>query len=158
MIKSFVLRELLDGDHQSVREVYQDSIQSQGHIFYSKDQIQAWSSLAWLPGVLDRPLKEGKGLVCCQDKQIEAFAVRYPMNRIALLYCRGRSARCGHATALLDLVESQAKKEKITKLFTEASLFSCPLFLQCGWVIKSPEKLEIGGIEFERYLMEKRLF
>ena len=157
MTKNFELRELEVDDYVAVREVYQDSIESQGHLFYSKDQIQAWSSLAFLPGVLDRPLYEGKGWVSCQDKEIEAFAVRYPMNRLALLYCRGRSSRLGHATALLDLVEREAVQEEHIKLITEASLFSCPLLLRCGWLIQSQQTIQIADIEFERYLMEKTL-
>tara|TARA_Y100001968_G_scaffold219364_1_gene202121 strand:+ start:7988 stop:8464 length:477 start_codon:yes stop_codon:yes gene_type:complete len=157
MTKNFELRELLEDDHFVVRQVYQDSIESQGHLFYSKDQIQAWSSLAFLPGVLDRSLHEGKGWVSCQDKRIEAFAVRYPMNRLALLYCRGRSSRLGHATRLLDLVEREALHEQHIKLITEASLFSCPLLLCRGWLIQSKQTIQIADIEFDRYLMEKKL-
>ena len=156
-MKSFELRELVSTDHHLVREIYQDSIESQGSKYYSLEQICAWSSLAWLPGVLDRPLCEGRGWVSCHNQEIEAFAVRYPLDRLALLYCRGRSARCGHATALLHIVEQQARKEHQMKLVTEASLFSCSLLIRCGWVIKSPEKLKIGGVHFDRYLMEKQL-
>tara|TARA_B100000700_G_scaffold318614_1_gene412102 strand:+ start:252 stop:731 length:480 start_codon:yes stop_codon:yes gene_type:complete len=157
MSNNFELRELLAADYPLVKEVYQDSIESQGYIFYSKDQIQSWSALAYLPGVLDRPLSEGKGWVSCHNKQIEAFAVRYPMNRLALLYCRGRSSRRGHSTALLHVIETEAFKEGQSKLFTEASLFSCPLLVRCGWQIISLEKINIGGVGFDRYLMEKKL-
>ena len=157
MIKSFVLRELLDSDHLSVREVYQDSIQSQGHIFYSKDQIQAWSSLAWLPGVLDRPLSEGIGWISLEKKLVVAFAVRYPFDRLALLYCRGQYARRGHASLLLDQVEKEACDEGQTRLVTEASRFSYPLLLRRGWVLTAIEQIQIGGVSFERYLMERIL-
>ena len=156
-MENFYLRELLVSDHLAVRQVYQDSIESQGHIFYSQDQIQAWSALAWLPGVLDRSLDEGKGWVSCQKNEIEAFAVRYPMHRLALLYCRGRSARCGHATALLKLVERQARSDNQMLLVTEASSFSYPLLLRSGWVMQSSEIIKIAGVKFERYLMEKKL-
>ena len=57
-MKSFELRELVSTDHHLVREIYQDSIESQGSKYYSLEQICAWSSLAWLPGVLDRPLAD----------------------------------------------------------------------------------------------------
>tara|TARA_B100000700_G_C14788450_1_gene734647 strand:+ start:93 stop:566 length:474 start_codon:yes stop_codon:yes gene_type:complete len=156
-MKSFELRKLIDKDHHSVRQVYQDAIQSQGHILYTREQINAWSSLALLPGVLDRPLHEGQGWVSCHNQNIEAFAVRYPADRLALLYCRGRSARSGHATALINVVEQEARKEDQITLVAEASLFSFSLFLRCGWVLKSPEKIKIGGVLFQRYLMEKEL-
>nr|WP_269623546.1 GNAT family N-acetyltransferase [Prochlorococcus marinus] len=140
-----------------MREVYFDAIYSQGLSLYTKEQIKAWASLAWLPGVLDRPLKEGIGWLVCAENKVEAFAIRYPSNRLALLYCRGRSTRKGYATNLLFRVEMDAYNEGIKKIFTEASLFSYPLFLKSGWKKKYSEKILIAGVVFDRYRMEKSL-
>ena len=71
----------------ALREVYEDAIRTCGKSFYSQEQIEAWTSLAYLPGVLDKPLKYGVGWVSCVNNRIEAFALRYPNNRLALLYC-----------------------------------------------------------------------
>ena len=146
-------------DHSVVRQIYFDAVESQKDAFnlYSVDQIKAWSALAWLPGVLDRSLIEGNGWVSCESESIEAFAVRYPLNRLSLLYCRGRATRKGHATRLLRCLESDAFNSGQKILYTEASLFSYPLLLRCGWKFNTIEKLTIGGVFFERYLMEKQL-
>tara|TARA_Y100001968_G_C19434930_1_gene759108 strand:- start:2640 stop:3116 length:477 start_codon:yes stop_codon:yes gene_type:complete len=157
MKQVYEIRQLLDSDCSSLREVYQDAIQSQGLNLYNKDQIDAWSSLASLPGVLDKPLKEGKGWVSCEMGQVEAFAVRYPLNRLALLYCRGRSTRRGHATALLNRIEIDAKRDNQKQLFTEASLYSYPLLIRCGWISRSLEKITIAGVPFDRHIMEKTI-
>tara|TARA_Y100001968_G_C19062234_1_gene574315 strand:- start:86 stop:562 length:477 start_codon:yes stop_codon:yes gene_type:complete len=157
MKQFYEIRQLLDDDEHIVRDVYEDAIRSQGNYLYSNRQIEAWSSLARLPGLLDKPLKEGKGWVSCSKGLIEAFAVRYPENRLALLYCRGRSARRGHATALLKKVELDAQRDNQSLLFTEASLFSYPLLIRCGWNTKSLEKITIAAVSFERYLMEKKI-
>tara|TARA_Y100001968_G_scaffold205102_1_gene188349 strand:+ start:1249 stop:1629 length:381 start_codon:yes stop_codon:yes gene_type:complete len=125
---------------------------------YTEEQIQAWSALAYLPGVLDKPLKHGVGWVSCVDKKIEAFALKYPTNRLALLYCRGRSSRKGHATALLHQIEEDTCQERPINLKTEASLCSYPLLLRHGWRIIAPEEIQIGGVHFSRYLMEKTLY
>ena len=124
---------------------------------YSQAQIDAWSSLSFLPGVLDKPLQLGKCWVSCIDKEIEAFGVRYPSHRLALLYSRGRSFRQGHATALLQCIELEALHEGQTSLITEASLCSYKLLLRHGWRIIAPEEFQIGGVHFSRYLMEKTL-
>ncbi|WP_320663595.1 GNAT family N-acetyltransferase [Prochlorococcus sp. MIT 1223] len=155
MRPSFQLKPMSGEHHSTVREVYEDAIQSQGHCFYTKDQIQAWAGLAWLPGILEKPLTDGKGWVSIQNLSIEAFAVRYPMNRLALLYCRGRSSRKGLGTSLLKVIEDEARREGQTRLITEASSFSYPLFLKHGWVLETPEIIKIGGIPFTRYLMIK---
>ena len=141
-----------------LREVYEDAIRTCDKSLYSQEQIDAWSALAYLPGVLDKPLKNGFGWVSCVYKTIEAFALKYPHNRLALLYCRGRQSRQGHASALLHQIEEDTLKDRPINLKTEASLCSYQLLLRHGWKIISPEEIQIGGVHFSRYLMEKNLY
>ena len=142
----------------ALREVYADAIRTCDKSLYSQEQIEAWSALAYLPGILDKSMKEGVGWVSCVDKTIEAFALKYPQNRLALLYCRGRSSRQGHATALLHQIEEDTRQARPINLKTEASLCSYQLLLRHGWTIISPEEIQIGGVDFSRYLMEKNLY
>ena len=141
----------------ALREVYEDAIRTCDKSLYSQEQIEAWSALAYLPGILDKPLKQGVGWVSCVSNSIEAFALRYPNNRLALLYCRGRSSRQGHATALLHQIEKDTLKDRPINLKTEASLCSYQLLLRHGWTIIAPEEIQIGGVHFLRYLMGKTL-
>ena len=142
----------------ALREVYEDAIRTCDKSLYNQEQIEAWTALAYLPGILDKPLKEGVGWVSCINKTIEAFALRYPKNRLALLYCRGRSSRKGHARALLRQIEADTLTERPINLKTEASLCSYQLLLRHGWTIIAPEEIQIGGVNFSRYLMEKTLY
>mgnify|MGYP001198824280 CR=1 FL=1 len=123
------LRPCESSDEMTLREVYEDAIRTCDKSLYSKEQIEAWTALAYLPGILDKPLKDGVGWVSCVNNTIEAFALRYPNNRLALLYCRGRSSRQGHATALLHQIEADTLKERPINLETEASLCSYKLLL-----------------------------
>ena len=141
-----------------LREVYEDAIRTCDKSLYGQEKIEAWQALAYLPGILDKPLKQGVGWVSCVHQTIEAFALKYPHNRLALLYCRGRSSRQGHATALLNQIEVDTLTDKPITLKTEASLCSYQLLLRLGWTIISPEEIQIGGVHFSRYLMEKTLY
>jgi len=152
------LRPCESSDEMALREVYENAIRSCDQSLYSQEQIDAWSALAYLPGVLDKPLKYGCGWVSCVNKTIEAFALKYPHDRLALLYCRGRSSRQGHATALLHQIEEDTRNERPINLKTEASLCSYQLLLRYGWKIIAPEEIQIGGVHFSRYLMEKKLY
>ena len=78
------IHQISFSDHSLLREIYADAIISQGHEFYNKQQIDAWSSLAFLPGVLDKPLNEGTGWTSSENKEVAAFLIRYPLNRLAL--------------------------------------------------------------------------
>ena len=149
------LRLIKGSDHAAVRDVYADSIQSLAVDLYNKEQIDAWSSLACLPGLLDNTLNYGQGWLSFEKKEIAAFAVRYPKNRMALLYCRGRFSRRGHATLLVKRLEIDAQIDGCDELITEASLLSYRLLLNLGWIVIRPEKIKIGGVIFNRYLMRK---
>ena len=159
MFDNYQLKSLRSSDWLEVREVYVDAIQLQAGGLYTKAQIQAWSSLGFLPGVLDKALINGQGWISWSncDKEIVAFAIRYPLDRLALLYCRSRFTRQGHATALLKRIYVDAKQDGQDFLSTEASSFSMPLFLKLGWTLIKPQSIEIAGVSFERYLMKVKL-
>jgi GNAT superfamily N-acetyltransferase len=149
-----VLRLIVPADAVLLREIYADAIESQASELYSDQQVKSWAALAWLPGVLDQTLMEGSGWISGGDA---AFAIRYPPDRLALLYCRGRAARQGHGKALLDRIEADAMADGVTCLRTEASQFSRPLFERRGWRLIAPETITIAGVPFERYRMHKAL-
>ena len=149
-----VLRLIVPADAPLLREIYADAIESQAPQLYSDQQVQSWAALAWLPGVLDQTLREGSGWISGEEA---AFAIRYPQDRLALLYCRGRAARQGHAQALLDRIEADSMADGVTSLRTEASQFSRPLFERRGWRLIAPETITIAGVPFERYRMHKAL-
>ena len=150
-------RKLSKDDEFSIRKVYEDAVLSISLNQYTQDQINSWSALSWVPGVLDKTIKYGKGWGCFKDGELEAFSIRYPVSRLALIYCRGRSSREGIGSLLLQRIENDALNDKQILLETEASKISYGLFLKFGWKLKSYEKIKIGGIPFKRYLMQKYL-
>ena len=144
-------------DHDEVRSIYACAVREQAVASYSPEQVEAWASLALLPGVLDRTLNEGFGLVSPGANGLEAFAVLHPPERVALLYCRGRSARQGRGQQLLLALEAEAIQRGCRELRTEASQLSRPLFLRLGWQALEPEQILIAGVAFERYPLRKPL-
>ena len=148
------LRPIHSGDHQLLREIYADAIETQAALLYTPEQVRAWAALAWLPGVLDRTLREGHGWISGTDA---AFAIRDPRDRLSLLYCRGREARRGHGSALLAQIEDDARADGLERLRTEASQLSRPLLERRGWLVLASESITIGGGPFERYRMERLL-
>ena len=155
MVLSHDLRPLEKRDHSLARSIYADAIKSQAGTLYSFSQVEAWSALAWLPGILDESLNEGKGWVALNEGDIAAFALRYPDDRLALLYCRGRFSRKGYATSLVRHIEKEALNEGLGRLVTEASLLSYKLLLKLYWECLKIEHIQIAGIAFKRYKMEK---
>ena len=148
------LRELNSHDHDAVREVYREAALNADPATYSLAQRQAWAqqSVGLLRG------QTGPGLVSCDaEGRVEAFALRQPHDRIALLYCRPRSQRQGRCRQLLRALEHQARREGCTSLRSEASLLSQPLFASEGWRVSWQEELLIHGVLFRRFRVHKPL-
>ena len=149
------LRQINMQDQLELKKVYFDSIQSLDEKIYSKEQKRAWSSQAWDNSNFDKSIIKGKGWLLSEKGIIFAFATRYPKNRIALFYCKGKYQRKGCGSKLLNKLEVEAKKESLYSLSTEASLISYELFLKNKWEIIRKEKVIINNIFFERYKMTK---
>ena len=151
------LRQITIKDQLELKKVYFDSIQSLDEKIYSQDQKRAWSSQAWNNPNFDDSITLGKGWLLSKKGLIIAFATRYPTDRIALFYCKGKFQRKGCGSKLLHKLEDEAKKEGIDSLSTEASLISYELFLRNQWRIIRKEKVTINNISFERYKMIKNI-
>ena len=149
------LRQITIKDQLELKKIYFDSIQSLDEKIYSKEQKRAWSSQAWNNPNFDKSITQGKGWLISEKGIIIAFATRYPDNRIALFYCKGKLQRKGYGSRLLYKLEDEAKKEGLHSLSTEASLISYLLFLKNDWKTIRKEKVIINNIFFERYKMTK---
>ena len=149
------LRQITIKDQLDLKKVYFDSIQSLDEKIYSEEQKMAWSSQAWNNPNFDKSITRGKGWLLSYQDIIIAFATRYPSDRIALFYCKGKFQRKGYGSKLLHKIEDEAKKEGLNSLSTEASLISFGLFLKNEWKLVRKEKVIINNIFFERYKMTK---
>ena len=149
------LRQITIKDQLEIKKVYYDSIQSLDEKIYCQEQKRTWSSQAWDNPNFDKSISQGNGWLISEKGKIIAFTIRYPINRIALFYCKGKFQRKGFGSKLLRKLEDEAKKEDLDSLSTEASLISYKLFLKNGWEIIRKEKVTINNIFFERYKMIK---
>ena len=152
------IRRLMPTDHDAVIEVYREAVLNSTGALYTPAQQSAWASQA---EQLRPALRRGRGWLCehpgSHTNTIEAFALRDPEDRVALLYCRPRSQRQGHARRLLQTVEAEARREGCRTLRTEASWLSVQLFVAEGWQISWQEELQIAAVHFHRYRLHKRL-
>ena len=149
------LKRITKKDQLDLKRLYFNSIISIDEKIYTKEQKRAWASQAWDNKIFDLTINEGQGWLINKNKEVIAFASRYPKNRISLFYCKGDSQRKGYGTKLLLKLENEAKEEGLAYLSTEASLISYKLFLKNKWEIIRKEKINIKNIIFERYKMIK---
>jgi GNAT superfamily N-acetyltransferase len=151
-----VLRPLRPVDWPKVEEAYADAVRSLAAPYYSPEQIEAWARHPVLHPDVREALARGHGLVGCaptHPTSVEAFALLDPPDRLALLYCRGRSSRQGLATRLVRALEQHARSEGQSCLRTEASQLSRPLLERLGWTVEAQEEILFAGQPFVRWRM-----
>lgn len=160
MASDFPLRLLVAADLPELVDLYRDAVLSQTPGYYNDRQIQAWAHHAGREAGLAEALARGVGLASCAappQRTIEAFALLDPIDRLSLLYCRGRSSRQGRATALLAALERIAQERGCQRLRTEASQLSRPLLERLGWWMEAEEEVVFAGERFRRWRMIRDL-
>ena len=155
-----MIRQLTAEDDAQLIAVYRDAVVSQALGLYRDEQIEAWAHHAASDPAVLSAVRRGYGLVSCDaadPRVIEAFALLEPIDRLSLLYCRGRSCRQGRGRQLVEALERQARRHHCRRLRTEASQLSRPLLLRLGWRIEAEEELIFAGQPFQRWRMIKDL-
>lgn len=155
-----VIRRLTPTDEPQLIAVYRDAVLSQAVGLYETPQIDAWAHHAERHPDVSAALRRGYGLASCDAADagvIEAFALLDPIDRLSLLYCRGRSCRQGRGRQLVQALESEARRQHCRRLRTEASQLSRPLLQTLGWRIEAEEELLFAGERFRRWRMIKDL-
>jgi GNAT superfamily N-acetyltransferase len=155
-----VIRRLTAEDGPELISVYRDAVLSQAQGLYGPAQIEAWAHHAERHPEVRDGLQRGYGLASCDATDptvIEAFALLDPIDRLSLLYCRGRSCRQGRGRQLVQALESEARRQHCRRLRTEASQLSRPLLQTLGWQIEAEEELLFAGQPFRRWRMIKDL-
>jgi len=151
------LRQITIKDQINLKRIYFDSIQSIDEKIYNKEQKLAWSSQAWINLEFHKSITKGKGFIMEDHNKEIGFAIRYPKNKLSLLYVKGNFRRKGIGNILINAIEKEAFKEGISSIKTDASLLSYELFLKNNWKKIRKEKIIIQNIQFSRYKMFKDL-
>jgi len=151
------LRQITIKDQITLKKIYFDSIKSIDEKIYSKEQKLVWSSQAWMNSEFHESITRGKGFMMEDLNNKIGFAIRFPENKLSLLYVRKNFSRKGIGNILIKSIENEAFKEGISSINTEASLLSYQLFLKNNWEIIKKEKIIIQNIIFYRYKMFKNL-
>ena len=149
------VRRLNSNDHDALVEIYRQAVLGSTAELYSEAQQWAWAEQS---NTLRSLLRKGEGFVISNQRdEPMAFSLRYPADRLALLYSHPSTQRQGCGRLLIEAIEHAARADALAALRTEASLISRPLFERLGWQVSWREELRIGGVPFKRFRMHKRL-
>lgn len=151
------IRTYRENDCDRLIEIYRAAALQLGRQAYTDEQVRAWAAYPEDSQEFRRTLLQGLTLCAMENDTPVAFGQLNPADHIAFLYCHPRFARRGFASALLQKLEAEARRQQVPRIRTEASAVSRPLFEKSGFRVTAEERPVRHGIEFLRYRMEKTL-
>lgn len=150
-----MMREYKASDLEAVVALFGRSVREIAARDYSSAQVSAWA-----PQVPDWPgwskrFSEGTAFVCERKDQI-AGVVRVEDNGyLDLLYVHPEFQRQGVARLLLERVLVWAKSHGISRLTSDVSVTARPFFEQIGFLLVKPHVVELRGVSFHNFRMER---
>jgi putative acetyltransferase len=122
---------------------------------YTPLQIAAWARAdreAWSRTRLSRPT-----WVAVVGGAVAGFTDLEPNGHLDMMYVHPERQGVGVATALLETVELAARRQALSRLFTEASLTALPFFERRGFSVVAPRLAIVRGQGLRNFKMEKFL-
>jgi len=142
-------------DREAVINVFVRAIRESASRDYSPAQTEAWSRVdrvnAWAV-VGDRLI-----WVAVVDELVVGVTDLEPSGHLDRMYVHPEHEGRGIASALLTCLEAAARRQGLTRLFTEASITAKPFFEKRGFKVLTAQVVEFRGENFTNYRMEKQL-
>ncbi|MBS0279097.1 MAG: GNAT family N-acetyltransferase [Proteobacteria bacterium] len=154
----FHIRDYQRSDAEALADLFRAAVRQISARDYSAAQVDAWAG-----GVsaerLGARLGDGRtALVAVGDSDAPlAFGDLEADGHIDFLYAAPDAAGKGIAAALYDALESHARAQDMTRLYTEASEAARRFFLKKGFAVVTRRDFVMGSTPMHNYAMEKRL-
>ena len=152
-----IIRTVNKNDIPALTELFNNCVRQIAPEKYTPEQIDAWAASTSDGESFNKFILEPTTFVAETNNLILGFAGVTTAGYLASLYVRGDRNRQGIGSRLLIHIIEYARVNNIYRLYTEASVFSKPLFEKFGFAIYEEEDVTRNGIVFHRYLMEKFL-
>lgn len=162
------LRLATAADIPALASLYRETVLTHAPQHYSPSQTQAWAAFGADTPSFRRFILEATTYVAESDgftadqpvanadqPLILGFGGLATDGHITALYVRHNSLGQGIGSHLLTALLDKACQDNMTRLHAEASAFSLGLFQKFGFRQYATDRVERGGVEFERYLVEK---
>jgi len=146
-------------DAAGVADVFYRSVREVALSDYTVEQVRAWVPGRWDAEQEHRRSGDGRLVLVAVDGQdhVVAFIDLEPDGHIDRLFCAPEAAGRGIASQLYDGVETAAREQGITRLFTEASELARRFFERKGFAVLERQDKILRGVPIHNYRMAKTL-
>ena len=149
------LRIAAAADVPQLAELFRVTVLQHGPQYYTAQQTAAWAAAADDRDRFQQFILSVTTYLAVNKSNILGFAGIGSDGYVASAYVHHRHLGQGVGSALMAQILDHAKRDRLPRLYCEASKFSVGLFTKFGFHLYATEVVERHGVTFERYLMEK---
>ncbi|MEM9817557.1 MAG: GNAT family N-acetyltransferase [Cyanobacteria bacterium P01_D01_bin.6] len=142
-------------DVPALAKLFHETVMKYGPTYYSEAQTCAWAAAALDLEQFELFILGGRTWVAEMTTDLVGFSGLAEDGRVASLYVHHAYLKQGIGSALLAHVMEQAHRDRLPRLYTEASEFSRGLFQKFGFQQYDTEVVQRLGVSFTRYRMER---
>ena len=150
-----IVRPYGDADLDQVIAVFLRSIREIAAKDYDQAQVDAWAQAdrnEWRVRRSSRPT-----WVAVVDEEIAGFSDLEPNGHLDMMFVHPAHQGRGVATSLLSVVETAATVQKLSSIFTEASVTARSFFEKKGFEVVARQEVAIRGQILRNFRMHKTL-
>ena len=153
-----MIRQYKTGDHVALAIVFKRSVLELGSEDYSPEQAATWAEGGSDPERWKRTCNDGRVTFVSElEGVISGFINLESDGHIDHFFILPEARGQGVARALFDALIAHAHEASMTRLYVEASEAARRFFLRQNFECLKRCELEIRGVAFHNYAMEKRL-
>ena len=154
------IRKYKESDTEEMIKLFYETVHSVNAKDYSPSELDAWVSKKELPAKVKswkESLNQNITYVAKVNDIIIGFCDLTHSGHLDRLYVHREYQRQGIATALVNLLESEAKKLNLFEIDTDASITAKPFFENRGYQIVYSQSVERNGVKLTNFKMIKSL-
>lgn len=156
MIPPVATRRFRPGDLPALIALFRDTVRRVNIRDYTPEQVAAWA-----PDDVDPARWEtlaGRFTVIAEiDGEIAGFTDLEPDGHVDRFFVHADRQRAGVGKTLLAAIVEEARRLRLGRLFSEVSITARPFFESQGFVVLAEQEVEVRGVRFINYRMERRL-
>lgn len=146
-------------DAAALVDIFRRAVTEIGAKDYAPEQVKAWAARAPSVNSMKARNSDGRAVLVFVDASDQplGWIDLETDGHIDTLYCAPEMVGQGAASALYDAVETLAREQSLTRLYTEASEAARRLFLKKGFTVTKRRDFPIEDVMIHNYAMEKAL-
>lgn len=152
-----IIREYKFSDTQAMMKLFYDTVHEINIQDYTIEQVNAWASKSMDYEVWHKRLQAKLPYIAEINGEIVGFGELEADGHIDCFYCHSKHQKEGIGSKLLSHIENIASLRGVKRLYIEASITAKPFFQSKGFSIVREQQVELRGVLFQNYVMEKYL-